>query len=111
MPVSIFPEVAFHRVTVIARAGDLPVEQTLTAVTQPLENAMTGVLGVETIRSMTTRGGAQLDLVFGWNDDMLRALQLVQAAMEETRRQPARRHASSRRACSTPRRSRSSASR
>ena len=85
MPVSIFPEIAFHRITVIARAGNLPVEQTLTAVTQPLENAMTGVLGVETIRSMTTRGGLQLDLVFGWNRDMLRALQLVQAAIDETR--------------------------
>ena len=85
MPVAVFPEVAFHRVTVIARTGNLPVEQTVTAVTRPLENALTGVLGVETIRSMTTRGGAQLDLVFGWETDMLRALQLVQAAMEETR--------------------------
>src|SRR5260221_400135 len=85
MPVAIFPEVAFHRISLIARAGELPVEQTLTAVTRPLENALTGILGIETIRSLTTRGGAQLDLVFGWRDDMLRALQLVQAAMEETR--------------------------
>ena len=85
MPVSVFPEVAFHRITVIARTGNLPVEQTTTAVTRPLESALTEVLGVETIRSMTTRGGAQLDLVFGWDTDMLRALQLVQAAMEETR--------------------------
>ena len=85
MPVSIFPEIAFHRISLIARAGDLPVEQTLTAVTRPLENAVAGILGVETIRSLTTRGGAQLDLVFGWHDDMLRALQLVQGAMEEAR--------------------------
>jgi CzcA family heavy metal efflux pump len=85
MPVAIFPEIAFHRIGIIARAGDLPVEQTITAVTRPLENAMAGILGVETIRSMTTRGGAQLDLVFGWNYDMLRALQLVQASMEEAR--------------------------
>ena len=85
MPVSIFPEVAFHRVTVIARAGNLPVEQTVTALTQPLESAMAGVLGIETIRSMTTRGGAQLDLVFGWEVDMPRALQMVQAAIEEAR--------------------------
>jgi len=85
MPVAIFPEVAFHRISVIARAGDLPVEQTLTAVTRPLENAVAGVLGIETIRSMTTRGGAQLDLVFGWHDDIPRALQLVQSAMEEAR--------------------------
>jgi CzcA family heavy metal efflux pump len=85
MPVAVFPEVAFHRISVIARAGNLPVEQTVTGVTRPLENALTGVLGLETIRSMTTRGGAQFDLVFGWDSDMLRALQLVQAAMEETR--------------------------
>jgi len=85
IPVAIFPEVAFHRISLIARAGDLPIEQTLTTVTRPLENAMTSILGVETIRSLTTRGGAELDLVFGWNDDMLRALQRVQAAMEETR--------------------------
>ncbi|HVO23834.1 MAG TPA: efflux RND transporter permease subunit [Candidatus Margulisiibacteriota bacterium] len=85
MPVSIFPEVAFHRISIIARAGNLPVEQTLTALTQPLENALTGILGVETIRSMTTRGGVQLDLLFDWNEDMQRALQRVQAAMELTR--------------------------
>ena len=83
MPVSIFPEVAFHRITVIARGGNLPVEQTLTAVNQPLENALAGILGVQTIRSMTTRGGVQLDLLFDWNTDMQLALQLVQAAMEQ----------------------------
>ncbi len=83
MPVSIFPEVGFHRVTLIARAGNLPVEQTLTAVTQPLEGAVAGVLGIQTIRSMTTRGGAQLDLLFDWSADMPRSLQLVQAAAEQ----------------------------
>ena len=85
MPVAIFPEVAFHRITVIARAGNLPVEQTLTALTQPLENVLAGVLGVEIIRSQTTLGGTQIDLTFGWKSDMLRALQLVQAGMEEVR--------------------------
>ena len=85
MPVAILPEVAFHRISLIARAGHLPVEQTLTAVTQPVENALTGILGVETIRSMTTRGGAQVDLLFGEDQDMQRALQLVQTAMEQIR--------------------------
>jgi CzcA family heavy metal efflux pump len=83
MPVAIFPEVAFHRITVILRAGNLPVDQMLVSVTQPVENALTGILGVETTRSMTTRGGVQLDLLFNWNADMQRSLQLVQAAMEE----------------------------
>ncbi len=85
MPVAIFPEIAFHRINMIARAGNLPVEQTVTAVTRPLENALSGVLGLETMRSLTTRGGAQFELVFSWNQDMLRSLQLVQTAMDEAR--------------------------
>ncbi len=85
MPVSIFPEIAFHRVTIVGRAGQLPVEQTLTTLTEPLENALSGVLGVRTIRSVTTSGGVQLDLVFDWNQEMQGALQRVQSAMEEIR--------------------------
>ena len=84
MPVAIFPEVAFHRITLIARAGDLPVAQTVTAVTKPLENAMTAVPGLRTIRSTTTHGGAQLDLVFDWGTDMGDALQTVLGIADET---------------------------
>lgn len=84
MPVAIFPEVAFHRVTLIARTGDLPVAQTVTALTKPLENAMTTVQGLRTIRSLTTRGGTQLDLVFDWGSDMADALQAVLGVAGET---------------------------
>src|SRR5262249_23709707 len=73
----------FHRIAIITRAGNLPVEQALTSVTQPLENALAGTLGLRTIRSMTTRGGAQLDLFFDWSADMPRALQLVQATVAQ----------------------------
>ena len=84
MPVSIFPEVAFHRVTLIAHAGDLPVEQTVTALTKPLENAVTTVQGLRTVRSLTTRGGTELDLVFDWGSDMSAALQAVLGVADET---------------------------
>src|ERR1041385_7859058 len=66
LPVSIFPEVAFHRVSVIVRTGNLPVDQTLTVVTQPVENAVSGLLGLQTVRSLTTRGGVEMDLLFDW---------------------------------------------
>lgn len=85
MPLSIFPEVAFHRVTVIAHAGHLPVEQTLTTVTQPLEAVLTTVPGLGRIQSRTSRGGVEIDLTYGWHTDMLPTLQRVQAAMEEVR--------------------------
>jgi multidrug efflux pump subunit AcrB len=85
MPVAIFPEVTFHRITVIARTAALPVEHTVTVLTLPLETAAAGVLGIQTIRSMTTRGATQLDLIFSGQTDMLTALQMVQAALEQTR--------------------------
>src|SRR5206468_1182751 len=70
---------------VIAHAGHLPVEQTLTTVTQPLEAALTTVPGLERIISQTSRGGVQIDLTYAWSTDMLPTLQRVQAAMEEVR--------------------------
>ena len=85
MPVAIFPEVTFHRITVIARTAPLPVEHTVSVLTQPLETAVAGVLGVESIRSTTTRGSAQLDLIFSGQTNMVTALQMVQAAVEQVR--------------------------
>lgn len=85
MPVSIFPEIAFHRIGIIARSGSLPVDQMLTSVTQPLESTAAGVLGVETIRSKTSRGGVEIDLRIGWSEDMLPALQRVQAFTDAAR--------------------------
>jgi CzcA family heavy metal efflux pump len=85
MPLAIFPEVAFHGITVIAHAGHLPVEQTLTAVTQPLEAALTTVPGLERIRSQTSRGGVEVDLTYAWSTPMLPTLQRVQAAIAEAR--------------------------
>src|SRR5882724_5620934 len=85
LPVSIFPEVTFHRIGIIARHGSLPVDQTLTTLTEPLESELAGVLGLEMIRSQTTRGGVEIDLRFGWAEDMSRALQLVQSAVDQAR--------------------------
>jgi CzcA family heavy metal efflux pump len=85
MPTAIFPELTFQRIAIIARAGNLPVEQTLTTLTQPLEGALSGVIGVTTIRSVTSRGGVELDLRFDQGTDMFRALQLTQAATEQVR--------------------------
>jgi len=85
MPTSIFPELTFQRIAIIARAGNLPIEQTLTTLTQPLEGALSGVIGVTTIRSTTSRGGVELDLRFDQGTEMFRALQLTQAATEQVR--------------------------
>src|SRR5204863_5257409 len=50
-------------------------------VTRPLEAAVRVVPGLESVRSVTSRGSAEVDLFFNWRVDMLETLQLVDAAV------------------------------
>jgi CzcA family heavy metal efflux pump len=85
MPSSIYPEVEFPRIVVVAKVGDATPEVYLTTVTRPLEQALTTVLGIERIRSKTIRGAAEISLQFAPSTDMWRALQVVQAQVAEAR--------------------------
>jgi len=85
MPSAIYPEVEFPRVVVVARTGGAPPDVFLTAVTRPLEQALTTVLGVQRIRSKTIRGATEVSLQFSPGTDMWRALQLVESRTNEVR--------------------------
>ncbi len=85
MPSSIYPEVEFPRVVVVARAGGAPPDVFLTQVTRPLEQALSATLGLERIRSKTIRGATEIGLQFSPNTDMWRALQLVESKVNEAR--------------------------
>jgi CzcA family heavy metal efflux pump len=85
MPSSIYPEVEFPRIVVVARTGDAPPDVYLTEVTRPLEQALTTVLGIQRIRSRTIRGSTEISLQFAPSTDMWRALQIVQASVAEAR--------------------------
>ncbi|MEO7108979.1 MAG: efflux RND transporter permease subunit, partial [Polyangiaceae bacterium] len=85
MPSGIYPEVEFPRIVVVARVGGAPADVYLANVTRPLEQALTGVLGVQRIRSKTIRGATEISLQFAPDTDMQRALQMVQASIAEER--------------------------
>src|SRR5581483_5834844 len=51
----------------------------------PIEDAVNSVPGLETVRSTTSRGSAEVSLFFDWNEDMVRQLQLVDAALSKVR--------------------------
>lgn len=85
LPSGIYPEVEFPRIVVVARSGDAPPDTTQVELTQPLENALATVLGIERIRSNTIRGATELSLQFAPDTDMWRALQLVQSSVAEIR--------------------------
>jgi CzcA family heavy metal efflux pump len=61
--------------------GVSPIDQTQVMVTRPIEEAMNSVPGLETVRSITSRGSADISLFFNWNVDMFQTLQYVNAAL------------------------------
>src|SRR6185436_5801761 len=84
-PSSIYPEVEFPRIVVVARGGDAPPDVFLTTVTRPLEQQLTTVLGIERIRSRTIRGATDMSLQFAPGTDIWRAFQMVHAAVSDAR--------------------------
>ncbi len=81
IPVSVFPNTDFPRIVVGADVGVYPIDQMLVAVTQPLEEALNTVPGLDHVTSITSRGSAEIDLFFSWKVDMYRTLELVNAAV------------------------------
>ena len=53
---SLFPEITFPKIKIIADAGLQPVDKMMVSVTKPLEAAIKQVPDLETIRSTTSRG-------------------------------------------------------
>ncbi len=85
LPVAVFPHTSFPRVTIAIDNGVMPVEQMEVTITRPVENAVNTVPGLETVRSVTSRGEAEVDLFFDWNVDMVQTLQMVNSAVAEAR--------------------------
>ena len=81
VPISVFPETNFPRVVIGVDNGVMPVEQMEVTITRPIENAVNSVPGLETVRSTTSRGSAEVSLFFDWNENMVLQLQLVDAAL------------------------------
>ena len=85
IPISVFPDTNFPRVVIGVDNGVMPVEQMQITITKPIEDAVNSVPGLQTVRSNTSRGSAEVSLFFDWNADMFRTLQLVDAALSKVR--------------------------
>jgi CzcA family heavy metal efflux pump len=81
IPVSVFPSTDFPRVVVGIDNGVAPIDQMEVTVTRPVEEALNSVPGLNSVRSTTSRGTAEVNLFFDWNVDMFQTLQYVNAAL------------------------------
>jgi len=81
IPISVFPNTDFPRIAVGVDNGVMPIDQMLVTITRPLEEAVNSVPGLQSVRSTTSRGSAQVDLFFSWGSDMILTLQRVDAVV------------------------------
>lgn len=73
----VFPEFAPARVSIQTEAPGLSPEQVELLVTQPIENAINGVSGIESLRSNSIQGLSVVVVVFQAGSDIYRDRQLV----------------------------------
>ena len=81
VPISVFPTTDFPRIIIGVDNGVMPIDQMQIAVTRPIEEAVNSVPGLHNVRSITSRGSAEINLFFDWNVDMFQTLQYVNAAL------------------------------
>ncbi|TLV01389.1 efflux RND transporter permease subunit [Dyadobacter luticola] len=83
MQTNLFPEVVFPRITLIADAGQQPIDRMMITVTKPLESAVKKVRGVQVVKSSTSRGSCVIDVFFDWDTDVYNAKTQLESRINE----------------------------
>ena len=87
MPVDVFPDLNKPTVTIQAEAGGMAPEEVEQLITVPLEIAMSGMSGVESVRSISSVGLSFVYVTFNWKTDIFRARQMVGERLSAAREQ------------------------
>jgi CzcA family heavy metal efflux pump len=82
---SLFPEITFPKIKVIADAGLQPVDKMMVTVTKPLENAIKQVPDLIDIRSTTSRGSCEISAFINWDANIDLSLQRIESRIAEIR--------------------------
>ncbi len=82
---SLFPEITFPKIKIIADAGLQPVNKMMVTVTQPLENAVKQVPDLEDVRSITSRGSCEISAFMNWNANIDVSQQRIESRIAQIR--------------------------
>src|SRR5258706_4865972 len=81
IPVAVFPATNFPRILIAVDNGVMPIDQMMVTITRPLEEAVNSVPGLQNVRSITSRGSAEIELFFDGNLDMFQTLHYVKPSL------------------------------
>jgi CzcA family heavy metal efflux pump len=80
---SLFPEITFPKIKVIADAGLQPVSKMMITVTKPLENAIKQVPDLQYVRSTTSRGSCEISAFMDGKADIDLSQQRIESKIAE----------------------------
>ena len=82
---SLFPEITFPKIKIIADAGLQPVNKMMVTVTNPLENAIKQVPDLADIRSVTSRGSCEISAFMNWDANVDLSQQRIESRIAQIR--------------------------
>jgi CzcA family heavy metal efflux pump len=85
LQVSLFPEITFPKIKIIADAGLQPVDKMMITVTKPLEEAIKQVPDLDDIRSSTSRGSCEISAFLNWDANVDISQQRIESKIAEIR--------------------------
>src|ERR1022692_4944801 len=85
MQTSLFPEITFPKIKIIADAGLQPVDKMMVTVTKPLENAIKQVPDLKMIRSITSRGTCEISAFMNWDAAIDLSQQRIESKIGQVR--------------------------
>ena len=85
MQTSLFPEISFPKIKIIADAGLQPVNKMMITVTKPLENVIKQVPDLKMIRSTTSRGSCEISAFMDWSSNVDLSQQRIESKIAQIR--------------------------
>ena len=85
MQSSLFPEITFPKIKIIADGGLQPVDKMMVNVTRPLENAIKQIPDLTLIRSTTSRGSCEISAYLDWSANVDICQQRIESKIGEMR--------------------------